>query len=183
MGHTFLPYSGCVHQTGATPVRRADESAADALAKPDAWARDYLEGQREDERISGTMLLDKPEVWRVLVAEARRMRGDIEKGEAKKPVTADEAARFVATYMPGVVSAVAPEITGHGVMDAKVAERAKATIFREYKRAWEKGKRLDDDKLARLTLRAFSSSKVAGTYGKAHAMRRSRRLKQRAASR
>jgi nicotinamide riboside kinase len=98
-------------------------------------------------------------------------------------VTADDAAHFVETFMPGIVSSVAPEITGHGVLDAKVAEEARAAIFREYKRAWEKGNRLDDEGLARLVLRAFSDSNVAGSYGKAHAMRRSRLKRHRAASR
>jgi hypothetical protein len=142
-------------------VRRGD---ARALAAPDAWARDYLEGQSEDERLSAVRLLDKPDVWAALVAEAARMRKDLEKREAKTPVTAARAANLVSTFMPSALIRVASEITGAaGGSPAKGYDEAKATIAREYKRAWEKGKRLDDEKVARLTLRAFTNSDVAGS--------------------
>jgi hypothetical protein len=161
-------------------ARRGD---ATALRRPDAWAGEYLEGQRDDERLSGIRLLDKAEVYSTLVSEAGRMRAEIEKYNTKAPVTAANAARFISTFMSAALTRVAPEITGMGMIDATRSAAAKATIAREYERAWERGKPLDDAKVARLTLRAFSNSDVAGSYGKARAMRRSRRRKQRDTSR
>jgi hypothetical protein len=155
-------------------VRRGDEAA---LRTPDGWARDYLEGQRDDERLSAVRLLDKSDVFRLLVCEAGRVRGMIEAEEAKRPVSATEGARLVATVMSGAPWYVAPEIVPFAIETSRY-EAAKALIASDYERAWERGERLNDEKVARLTLRAFSSSEVAGSYSAGQRMRRKRRREQ-----
>ena len=105
------------------------------------------------------------------------MRAMLDELNKKKPVTAAEAGRFIATFMPHVLWVVAPEIVPFAIETSRY-ETAKATIAREYERAWANGAPLDNAKVARLTLRAFSDTDVAGSYGKAHAMRRTRRGKQ-----
>ena len=61
----LLRYAMRIAEAVWLAVRRGDAAARDALRTPDLWARDYLEGQREDERFSTVRLLDKPDAYGV----------------------------------------------------------------------------------------------------------------------